>query len=293
MRSFVCLSSLLLLALFTEGRVIPPGWWCDGKPCPPRIKEARDSRIDHTTAANVTVNNATTHTAVTPDGPQVGWWSGWWCKTHPCPSKKRGTGDGYTYNTTVANIAVKNITTQTTLPSHGHQRRPVKWWCGTQMCHPPPKRETRDSYTNNTAVADIAVKNTTTHTTVANHGPQYGPTKWWCGTHLCGATTKEKRENDIHNTTTNATVPDDDPHRSWLCHGRICPPKLKVIKNRQINDTALNDTTTNVTASNQAGHRRIKPAIIWWCDTHPCPSSVKTVEKRETDPLAPEASRSS
>ena len=242
MRSFVCLSSLLLLALLTEGRVIPPGWWCDGKPCPPRIKEARDSRIDHTTAANVTVNNTTTNTGVPGDDSQAGWWSGWWCKTHPCPSKKR---------------------------------------------------ETRDSYTYNTAVADLAVKNTTTHTTVANHGPQYGPTKWWCGTHLCGTTTKEKRENDIHNTTTNATVPDDDPHRSWLCHGRICPPKLKVIKNRQINDTALNDTTTNVTASNQAGHRRIKPAIIWWCDTHPCPSSVKTVEKRETDPLAPEASKSS
>ena len=196
MRSFVCLSSLLLLALSTDGLNLPPGWWCGDKPCPARITEARDSNMDHTTTAGMIVNK------------------------------------------------------------------------------------------------------TTTNNRFHSNGPQAQPSKWWCGTHPCGATTEKRRDNHIHDTavanvttnnttTTNTTVPDNDPQRGWVCHGRICPPKLK---NRQINDTALNSTTTNVTA---AGHRRITPAIVWWCNTHVCPSSLKTVEKRETDPLASEGSRSS
>ena len=203
MRSFICLSSLLLLALPTDGLNLPPGWWCGDKPCLARRTETRDSHshMEHTTAAGMTVNK------------------------------------------------------------------------------------------------------TTTNNRFHSNGPQAQPTKWWCDTHPCSATTKERRDNQIHNTTvaditidnvtTNTTVPDDDPQRGWVCHGRICPPKLKVIKNRQINDTGLNNTTTNVTSSNQAGHRRITPAIVWWCNTHVCPSNMRTAGKRETDSSASEGSISS
>ena len=240
MRSFVCLSSLLLLAILTDGLNLPPGWWCGDKPCPARIKETRASHVDYTTAANVTVNN-TTHATIPHSGPLGVGWSGWWCWTHLCRVRRK---------------------------------------------------ETRDTSTYNTALANIAVKNTTTHTTIASHGPQAGPTKWWCGTHPCGATSKERRDSQVHSTRTNTTVPDNDPQRGWFCHSRMCSPKLKVIKNRQINHTALNSTTTNFTASNQAGHRRITPAIIWWCSIHVCPSSMKNVERHETDLLASGASKS-
>ena len=238
MRSLLCLSSLLLLAIPTGGLNLPPGWWCGDKPCPARSKETRASHGDHTTAANVTTNN-TTH-ATTPHNPQVVWWA-WWCLTQPCL---------------------------------------------------PRRKETRDNDAYNTAVANIAIKNTTTHPTIAGHGPQRGPNNWWCGTHPCGATSKERRDIRTHNTTTNTTVPDNDPQRGWFCHSRICPPKLKMIKNRETNGLALNSTTTNFTASNQAGHRRITPAIVWWCSIHVCPSSMKNVERRETDILASGASKS-
>ena len=219
MRSFVCLSSLLLLAIPTDGLNLPPGWWCGDKPCPARIRETRASYVNYTTAANVTVNS-TTNLPI-PHNPLGVGWSGWWCWTHLCRVSRR---------------------------------------------------ETTDRYTENTAVANIAVKNTTTHTTIASNGPQRGPTKWWCGTHPCGPTSKERRDHHIHNTTTNTTVPNNDPQFGWYCHGRVCPPKLKKIKNRQTNGLAINSTTNNMTASNKAGHPRIKPAIIWWCSTHVCAS---------------------
>ena len=201
MRSFICLSSLLLLALSTDGLNLPPGWWCGDKPCPARITETRDSHMNHTTTAGMTVNEPTTNTRFHSNGPQA---------------------------------------------------QPSKWWCDTHTCS-ATKKEKRDGHIQITSVANVTT----------------------------------------NNTTTNPKIPYHDPHYGWVCHGRICPPKLKVIKNRQINDTALNNTTTNVTASNQAGHRRITPAIVWWCNTHVCSSGMKTAEKRETDPLASQASKSS
>ena len=227
--------------------------------------------------------------ALSTDGMSIP--PGWWCGNKPCPLRMNEIRDSHRDHTTAANGTTHTTTTDTTVPHNGpHAKAGWLWWCLTHPC--PPIFQT-----SNTTV-DVAFKNTTTHTTVASNGRQYGPTKWWCGTHTCSATSKEKRDNDIHddvtnnNTITNTTVPDNDPQRGWVCHGRICPPKLRKIKNRQINDTAVNRTSTNVTASNEAGHRRITPAIVWWCNTHVCPSSMKTVGKRETDSLAFEPSKS-
>ena len=242
MHSFICLWSLLLLTLSTDGLNLPPGWWCGDKPCPARITETRDSHMDNTSAAGITVSN----------------------------------------------------TANSRFHIHGPVVQPSKWWCGTHPCGATTK-ERRDTRIQNTAVANTTITNTTKPTTVPNNDPKM---TWWCGIRPCPGRRKRTKEIDTHNTAVaNITVDDKTINHnvSWICGQKVCrPPRnSKMIKNRWINDTALNNTMTNATASNKAGHRRIKPAIVWWCNTHVCPSSMKTAEKRETVPLASEGSISS
>ena len=239
MRFFSYLTPLLLLAISADGLFLPPGWWCDTRPCYAGMKKTRDSHTKHTEFVNTAVSET-------------------------------------------SNIKASNKP----------QARPSQWWCGTRPCNARMK-ETRDDDIQDTAVANVSINSTTTHNKITDSGPRRKPTNWWCGTRICGSIMKAVKSRQINNTNAISEASTILPSLEvispgWVCHGRICAPELKLIENRQINETAINKTTTNVTASNNAGHRRIKPTIIWWCSTHVCPTSITAVNKRQIDLAASE-----
>ena len=270
MHFFIYLSSLLLLALSIDG--LPPsrGWWCGTKPCNAIIEEMEDSR-DNNTALN---NRAVTKIEAT--------------------------------KTAVTSTEVTSPTVYIPVPNSGPQNRPSQWWCGTRPCD-ARKRET-DSRLHHTAVTNTSftntsstntsLTNTTRNTSLPDNGQAWGTFGWWCGTHPCRSRMKavKKRQIDITSTSNedSAAPATLQAIPGWTCGDRICPPKSKVIERGQINDTAVNNTITNTTASNSTGHRRIAPAVIWWCGTHICgPTGMKAVKKREFNLPTSGASESS
>lgn len=273
MRFLVSLSSLLLLALPTDG--LPPSrGLCGGtEPCGARMIKVEDSRVNNTALSSRAVANIeATSTAVT---------------------------------STKVTIPTVHIP----VPTGGPQSIAFQWWCGTRPCGARIE-EREDSGILHTAVTvasviktsttnipstNASVTSTTIHTPLSNAMGFFG---WWCLTHTCLSRVKAVEKRQINNPNTRieelATPVSPQVISGWICGDRICPLESGVVGKGPVNNTAVGNITTNITANKNVGHPRIKSAVIWWCGTQVChPPSMKAVEKRQVDQTASESPESS